>query len=343
MELDVFTVYAFSAVGLLVLLATAYFAYTHPRAAVPTAFLLVLLADTKFRIRGAAAALSGDVDGQILLELGLYGLIATISLFLFATSRNRRTVLGLQEVLLCGYVLVCITSSVWSVAPTLTIVRSFQVLVLLALVQASVRVIGSERTMRALTASGTLYVLICSALVVLLPQLHSERVDGRFGWFAVHPISAGSYAAIAALCVLSIGIHSLKRWHDRILWCPVWFYPLPLITVLLLTVSRGPLLAFIGGAGILLLKRLRPHVATVVLSLGFLMILAVIGSGDGLSSYLEWSQSESNVITRQVLRGQTLDAVLSLSGRAELWENMIGPFYQQPLNGYGYQASRSLL
>jgi O-antigen ligase len=346
MEWDIFTLYALSTVGGLVLLATAYLAYTRPRAAVPVGFFLVLLADTKFRVRDVSAAIASDVDSQILFEVGLYGFIATISVMLFAASRRGRAALKPLELLLCGYVLVCVASAAWSVAMKVTVVRSLQVLVLFALIHASLRAVGSERTIRGLAASCTIYVLSCAALVVLFPQLHVEKGLGRFAWFAVHPISAGGFAGIAALWVLSIGLYSAKGWHERMLWCPVWLYPLPLVTVLIMTNSRGPLLAFVGATGILMLKRSRPHAATVAVSAGLIVMLTVVGSTDSLGRYLQKSKTGSDIdqsIVRRVLRGQTADQFLGLSGRTELWADMIEPFYQQPLIGYGYQASRSVL
>jgi exopolysaccharide production protein ExoQ len=347
MERDIFTLYALSTVGGLVLLATAYFAYTRPRAAVPVGFFLVLLADTKFRFRDVSAALAAEVDSQILFELGLYGLIATISVMLFAAARRGRAALKPLELLLCGYILVCVASSAWSVTMKVTMVRSLQLLVLFAFVHASVRAVGSERTVRALTASCTLYVLSCAALVLLVPQLHTGDAAGRFAWFAVHPISAGAFAAIAALWVLSIGLFSAKGWRDRVLWCPVWLYPLPLVTVLLMTNSRGPILAFTGATGILLLKRLRPHAATLAVSTVLIVILTVLGSTGSLDSYLQTSKTSSGdvdeLIVRRLLRGQTADQFLGLSGRIGLWQSTITEFYREPVIGVGYQASRSVL
>ncbi len=344
MELDFFTIYGLLAAGALILLVTAHIAYVYPRAAVPMGFFLILVADTKFRVRAVAEAVAGEVDRQILLELALYALIATVTAMLLATLRRERRSLWL-DLPSCGYVLVCVASVAWSVAPKVTMVRSVQVLILFVFVNASLRVTGSERIFRAVAGSCTIYVLLCTALALIFPELRNQ-VLGRFGWFAVHPISAGGVTAIAALSILGTGLYSERGWHDRLLRCPVWLYLLPLVTVLLMTKSRGPLLAFIVGAGFLVLKRLRSHTATMIVSVGLLLMCAVVVSIGDLSYYLQQSATRGTfdrLVVEQILRGQTADQFLALSGRAELWANAIQPFYQQPITGYGYQASRALL
>ena len=345
MELDLFTVYAVSAAGGLILLMTASLAYSYPRAAVPIGFFLILIADTKFRVRAVTEALAAEVDSQILLELGLYALIATVTAMLLAASRRGRGIWRPLDLLSCGYVLVCVASCAWSLTPKVTMVRSLQVLVLFVFVHASLRVTGSERMFRALTASCTIYVLACTAVALMFPGLGGAS-PGRFQWFFVHPIMAGGFAAIAALSILGIGLYSARGWHDRVLGCPVWLYLLPLITVMLMTKSRGPVLAFIGATGFLLLKRLRSHMATVAVSACLILMCAFIGSIDSVSSYLQRSNTSGELdqaVVRQLLRGQTADQFLGFSGRAELWAGAIQTFYQQPIIGYGYQASRALL
>ncbi len=343
MASDYFALYAFFGGGILVVLALTHLAYSRPAAAVSAGCLMVLIADTKFRIRDPKAQLTGAVDGQIVLELALYGLIAVIAFTLLLCSTRRRVALRLPGLLLCGYVGVCIASFTWSLAPAVTLVRSFQVLVLFAFTYAAVRVIGAEPTGRALTVVCAAYVLVCVALVPVLPQYQAYRMGGRFGWFYVHPIVAGTYAAVAALCVLSVGLYSARGWRERLLWCPIWIYPLPLVTVLLMTNSRGPLLAFVGGAGILLLKRLRPHTVTVLGSLGFLVILGIVGSTSSVAGVLDASDADDNIVMRQILRGQNSTQFLGLSGRVELWQNALGPLLQHPLTGYGYQGSRTVI
>jgi hypothetical protein len=52
--------------------------YRWPERTLALTPLLILVADTKFRARDAVASLRGEIDAQVMLELGLYGLCGLV-------------------------------------------------------------------------------------------------------------------------------------------------------------------------------------------------------------------------------------------------------------------------
>jgi O-antigen ligase len=343
MTTDPFALYALAAVSVVLVLALALVAHARPRLGLSAALLLVLVAHTKFRVRDPAAALANELDAQVFLELGAYSLIAAITVALaLKAGVNRIRPIGLER-LFATYAGFCLLSAAWSLAPLITVVRALQLALLLLLVICSLRVVGPERLVRTLTACCALYVLTCAGLVLLAPDLHPSRDDGRFGWFYVHPIAAGSHAAIGAMGVVALGLYSVDRWRSRLLGCPAWIFPIPLLTILVLTGSRGPLLAAVCALGVLLMYRLPRYAAILLVLVGFLGVLSQFGPAATLTSFLEVSEENDSFIVRHLLREQTPDQFLGLSGRAELWRDAMSQFYQRPLIGHGYQASRSLL
>ena len=125
MEFDIFFVYAFSAIGLLLALAMVYCVFNYPRAGIATGFLLVFIANTRLRLRDPTAALAGDIDGQVVMELGLYGSIGLIAAVVIAKCRIVRPAFSPIEGVLGLYVTLCLLSFEWSLAPTLTLSGRF--------------------------------------------------------------------------------------------------------------------------------------------------------------------------------------------------------------------------
>jgi O-antigen ligase len=343
LELDALSLFALASVSALLLMLTVWLSLSHTRTAVTVACGLILIAGTRFRVRDPLAAVTGSIDRAVLVELALYGLVAVIALAILIRRGALRTRLGVFERLLCAYVLVCLISAVWSLAPALTIVKSLQLVVLLALAIGAVRVVGPAATARSVMIAVVFYVLACTALVYVLPDLHARPADGRFTWFWMHPIGAGTCAGLATAITLAAGLYSPRGWRERLLGLPLWLYPLPLAAILVAAGSRGPLIACACAAGALFLKRLPVRIAVLTASAAILLMILFLASAESLYGLLVEAQATDNVIVRKLFRAQTADQVFGLSGRIELWQGVAPFLFSRPFTGYGYQGSRSIL
>ena len=179
-------------------------AFERPRLAVAASFAGVLVANTKFRTREADASLAGDIDAQIMLEIGLYAVIGFGLLAVYAAGRaDRRRLTGTEGIVL-AYAGIAALSTLWSLAPALTLVRAAQLGVIALLAMITARIFTPTEGLRKIFTSVAAFVLVCSALALVFPFAAGTFVDGehegfRFAWFAAHPIEVGTFAAIAAL------------------------------------------------------------------------------------------------------------------------------------------------
>ncbi|MBI4641064.1 MAG: O-antigen ligase family protein [Candidatus Tectomicrobia bacterium] len=326
------------------------FLMLQPQKALMLSFFLVILANTKFRLRDAGALLTGDIDDQIIFELALYGAILLITLINLRSIPRRHLKPSSTELVLFGYVVLALASSLWSYEFRITAVRGMQLSILYALCFVAVRVLGPQEVLRMIAVSVIPYVLLCSLMAFMFPWAsgtvftHGTRLE-RFSWFSVHPILAATYTATAVIFITSEAFFAQGSWRRRIMGLPLWLYLIPLGFILIATRSRGPLLAFVAAVSMLwVIRYVSPWIAgftgyavitlsAISLSAGFYSpseaVEDLIGSGNPLIAFL--------------LRGQTSDSLLSLSGRTELWQNAYGLFLERPILGYGYIASRSVL
>jgi O-antigen ligase len=317
----------------------ARFALASPRWAIASCYVAVVVASTKLRLRDASASLSGTLDFQILLELALYAAVGIVVATLFLMRRRSLRPLVSAELLLFGYVVLALCSSSWSLIPLFTGIRALQLILLYALAAMSVRVLGSEGTMRAASIVLVVYVLSCSAAVVAgLPWAGAfSRSDyfgfTRFSWFAVHPITAGTYAAVATVSVLAVALSSPRGWKDRRFGVPSWLCMGLLPIILVLTYSRGPFFACIAATSVLILKRAQLRNAILLAAVATLVLLATLGQ----------PLSSDNPLVHALSRGQSVEQLSSFSGRLGLWKLAISQFVESPAIGYGYSASRQTL
>lgn len=308
----------------------------------------LLVAGTKFRIRDADASLAGVLDAQILLELGLYAAIAVLIAALWIGGRGERRRPTRIEALSLGYAAIAILSSAWSLAPALTLVRGAQLAIVVVLAITATRVLTPWEAMQRVFAAVGTFVLICAALAATLPFASGSFVypDGgttRFAWFAVHPIEAGTLAAIGALGVLSMIIFKPAPQTPRPLGLPLPLAAGALIIVLIATASRGPLLAFLGGSAILILMRVDLRLRAALALTGVAALLAIVAAGPAVADAIASVADSDTAVSRVVFRGQTADEVIALNGRLDLWDDLRPAIADRPLFGYGYQASRSVL
>jgi O-antigen ligase len=186
-------------------------------------------------------------------------------------------------------------------------------------------------------------------------ELFEERTF-RFTWFAVHPLTAATWAAEAALLVLGrslFGEYFRPVRQRKITQIFSWTVFLFLFLILVLTNSRGPLLAFLAAAGLMVWKFLRAGMArglvavttVLLLSIG-LLGASVSDDSSGLSDSVERAQGQpgqQGLIAERIFRGGNMDTLRGLNGRVEVWEGAMSLIADKPLLGYGYHGSRSFM
>ena len=307
---------------------------------------ILLLAATKFRRRDATASLAGEADTQVFLELSLYALLAVVFGVIWWSRKLRLRPFGRIEMLLFLYVVVAMSSSLWSDAPLLTLSRGVQLGVVYLAALIFVRVLPPERVLGTLLSPLIGYVLVFATLAAFLPAVSGGVVQNglpRFSWFAVHPITVATLAGIAALLLCLRLLDSDKQYPaaGRI-W--LWLPTVALIGIAVLTRSRGPLIAFLGGLMIAVMVRRLNGAATAALgSVVLVGALIMANSGTTLIGLLSDLSADKGALGSLLFRGQAADAIMGISGRAKLWAETLPLFLEQPWLGRGFQGSRAAL
>lgn len=335
-------------VGVLVLMTWTAIALQRPQMAVAASFVGVLIANTKFRTREADASLAGAIDAQILFEIGLYAAIGLGLLAIFAAGRFDRRPLTAAERLVVAYTGVAVISTAWSLAPMLTLVRATQLGVVALLAMIAVRVFTLDRGLRTIFTAVAAFVLVCSALALVFPFAAGTFIDGehegfRFAWFAAHPIEVGTFAAVAALGLIS-----------RLLFVdetePRFTLPLAtlagatlLVGVLGATAARGPILAFVLGVFTLLLIKVEIRIRAALVLAGAAVFGAVFVAGPDIHAWLDSASAGDGRLTYTFFRGQSAQDVLELNGRLALWSELSPAIGDRLFLGHGYLASRAVI
>lgn len=335
-------------VGVLLVIVWAAVALERPRLAVAASFVGVLVANTKFRTREADASLAGDIDAQIMLEIGLYAVIAFGLLAVYAAGRaDRRRLTGTEGIVL-AYAGIAALSTVWSLAPMLTLVRAAQlgVIALLALVTA--RTFTPTEGLRKIFASVAAFVLICAALALVFPFAAGTFVDGehagfRFTWFDAHPIEVGTFAAIAALGLVSTIMFGNTARPHRPLGISTFIGTVLLVAVLAASAARGPILAFGVGLFTLFLLKLEVRARAALVAVSAALVGALFVAGPDLQAWMDSASAGDSRLSYTFFRGQSAQDVLELNGRLALWGELRPAIADRLFLGHGYLASRSII
>jgi O-antigen ligase len=328
-----------------VLAAWGAIAIGYPRFALSVSLPLLLIAGTKFRVRDADASLEGAVDAQILFEVGLFALIGVAVAGAWLATRTPRR-LSRIELVIAGYALIALASTLWSAAPMLTLVRAAQLAILAGLAIVGVHLLSPGRTLWLASRDVAIYVLVCAALALGVPAAASSaewREGARFAWLATHPIDAAALAGLGALGVASLGVFAAATETTRRSPLLMGAAAVGLVAVLLLTRSRGPLVAFCAGAIAMWMMRMRPAFRTSALLFGVAIGLTAFVFAGELMAWFAWLAEQNSLLSRLIFRGESADTVLEMNGRLGLWGDLRPTILGQLMTGYGYQASRPIL
>jgi O-antigen ligase len=321
-----------------------------PETALMLCFFFIYFGETKFRYRDPNAALSAGADSQVIFELGFYALVFVIVAINWCRLKRSDLKAKPIELVILSYVLLAGLSTFWSFNPTITAVRAAQQFILYAFLFVAVRVLKPAGVLRSLAVTLAVAVPLFALMALLFPWANGTLASEyyhvrRFSWFKVHPIVAADQAGAALVLVACEALFALHSWRRRIVGLPLWIYMVTLTVILLATRSRGSLFAAtMAVAVVYAMKLVRPGTILFVSLCVVLLVMTITVAYDvSIDAPLRRFFSESDTVGNFLLRGQTADEFLTVSGRAELWRAIYGLLLKRPLFGYGFVSSRRLL
>jgi O-antigen ligase len=211
-----------------------------------------------------------------------------------------------------------------------------------------VRIFPPRQALRAVAWPLVVYTITFAVVAKLFPFAKGTQVDflgiHRFSWFAVHPIDAATFAALGILFVAGELLFAEAPLRVRLFRVPLWMYLAPLGAVLIVTHSRGPLLACVGAVAIVAMRRAVGALAGSLIVASLLMIgVVTLNGGQTVGTVLAKVQASHNPAARLLFRGQTAEEFESFTDRDQVWSLAEQLIANRPVAGYGYQGSRSYL
>jgi hypothetical protein len=291
---------------------------------------LFLVTDLNFSYLGPLEVSAGAFGVQHVIELITYGMVSAL------VVRSRSAILGLYarpmpKGLLLAWPAVAVASSLWSLVPLYTLVRSLQLLVpiSLALLLARIWLSDPDGGKRIWAGTLRLFVQAVTVLAVVGLLIPADLANDRFSWPGAHPGTSAIYLG-CAFVILVAGGRSLTAF-------PAWSY-WPRLLLFGATIyvgqTRSVIAAVAVAVGVALWFRGREKPLARYLGVWYYLVgivLLVAVAAQQLAGYLS--------------RGESVASITSLSGRIPLWEFALGQFgtVQDWLLGFGYGAARVLL
>lgn len=292
--------------------------------------LVVLVAsDYKLRVRPNDQSIAGNADPFILVEVGLYGLVAGFLLLRFGRPPRVRRV-SLPIFVAGVWVVVMVVSATYSLYPMLALIRSVQLFIVFMLVRAIAR--HGDRGQLHEMAHWFLVLVSGSVILGVLVRLpRFPRQEDRFTWLYLHPVQAGIFVGVATVIAV---LYLLAGPAPR----PGPHWPRPVYAVLLALVGGGLIGTNTRGAAL--------GAAAGVVVLAFFTTrsgrrkvdVAVISGVAGVAVAL----ASAGAINAFFTRGEDARRLASLNSRTELWLEAFRFIEERPLYGWGMGASRGL-
>lgn len=289
---------------------------------------MCVASDYKLRTRAPGQSLSGRADVAVYVELVVYVLAAVFVVLQLGVAPTLKRLPPLL-VAAWGFAITLALTAFYAVYPTLALVRAGQLLFTCALAHAIA--LRADRTHLHRLVHGFIGLVTVSVMFGLAKPFPRDGLQAhRFNWLYVHPVMAATYLGLTVVLLLGLLLRERRDWPTKAWPTPV--YGLLLVVnlgALLATRTRGGLAGCVVGCFVVAMSsnRGKSRLDVVVLST-VVAILAAVLAGAEILSYLQ--------------RGESSQALSTLSNRTALWGQAWKLFLLRPLFGYGLTASRGL-
>lgn len=219
-------------------------------------------------------------------------------------------------------------SFLWSVAPAYTFARALQYVALAAFTALTcARCLGDPRLFQRLQDYITPRYVLVVALLGAWGLFEVGLGDGRFHWPGTHPNAVAAYLATAVLLV------AVNPRRARVLAPVPWILPVLAFSALLVqTEARGYTATAVGAA---------VTAAAIAGARNARLLGVAVGAGlvVGSAAFLfYWTE-----IIEFIMRDQTMDQFLGLTGRVEAWRWIANNPIGSELWGVGLGANQGLV
>lgn len=290
------------------------------------ALAMVIASDYKLRSREADSSLAGQVDAQILVEIGVY---AAVAAFLALQLVTPPSLVPARRLLApaWGWAAFMALSVVWAIYPASAAVRGVQLLIIAGLAH-TIAAYARREHLHLLAHTYVVVTVLSVFLGVVVPSTGRRRFD----WLQVHPVVVGTYLGLTITILVAYLVRSrADRRRFSPSW-PIWVYVVALaicVAALLATRTRGAMGAAVVGTMVaLLLNSRRPRRIDILAVTAVIVTLGLLAYGP--------------VIGRFLSRGADVENLETFNGRTPLWSAAIRFFADQPLVGYGLTAAKGL-
>ncbi|AJE02800.1 O-antigen ligase family protein [Geobacter pickeringii] len=250
----------------------------------------------------------------LLVSLGLTGL--------FSLCRNRGEPLGVRGVLggtMVLYLVLALASVAWAEDPALTVRRFIAFAMMFIAIVAVVSRLPATTMMEFLVAVTSAYMAVGLCAELASGAFHPFQAGYRFSGL-YHPNAVGVDCAFLIIAAFSAECRGRRRWL-------LWGAGAAGFALLILSRSRTSLACALVAlaARWLLTARLSRKLIFLGLS-GWLLCVVFLVFGDALFP----------AIGKMFLLGRGDSDVRTLTGRTDLWEELLFYARQRPLLGYGF-------
>lgn len=286
---------------------------------------LILASEYKFRSRDAKQSIGGALDAAILLEIGVYGLVALYLYRRFGLRAPRRAA-PYPIVFGWGFAGYCLLSVAWSPFAQYALVRGVQMLIVTA-VCFVIATRADRDDLHRLVHAYIVLITVSIGIGVVMPFPRTPLTQDRFNWLYVHAVPTGIFLGISVLLIAGIALPGglPRRWP-----LPVYLVLLAVhVGALIATGTRGAALGCLAGLAVLLLlaRGARGRVEFIMISFP-----VAVAAGLGLT----------DVLIGFATRGESVEQLQSLNARTDLWTLAFAAVAKQPIFGNGLSATRGL-
>ncbi len=287
-----------------------------------------------------AASLAGGIPNPLrLVRAGVFVFLFLFSAFRLMTGCGswRNAGAGIKGMALFG--VLGITSAIWSIAPFISVWKGFEVLTLsLAIMSVTGRMRNTEDAVWLSRLLGLVLMYLCMTVLaglILDPSAAIKNPDTTYTqyYFAVrglvpiiNPSSVGSLSGL--LFILSVSPLLTTTGDIRIRRTGLYFAATFAVIMMILAHSRTPIIACTAALILMLVYAHRWKYIFAVGGIGAILLLAT---------------SFESLVQHYIMRGQTAEAFITLTGRIGFWEKVMEQIATSPVIGHGYYAGQRML